>query len=359
MPKRVVDYESFHVSSDGDVWLLKEDAIRLGAGYLPVHDDKTMTTKLWAPNEQAELNLLTLLGAINDDRLTIERPLTLDRDGFRYVEATGFLNWLGQYITQTLAKEIPFPKKEFALAVENARIKASLHRPPANEAFESLTLALEGQFDKPLTDLPAALRQRIERDLITHSIWDRGSPEQRQAKAAQWDYWHDPATEPERRAKRKRLTQLDEELGEAEKDLAEWEATGARFPSEKESKDSNIKKLKERIARLKEDMEDTAPATSHQSADPQALAPPVTTPALGRQDADQQPALRRGDKLYRGQEKITDAYNRIAGTKLKWAAIRLRGKEQGLNIVHEKPGNKKIPTLDHYDLLDFLDLLPR
>ena len=59
MPKRVVDYESFHVSSDGDVWLLKEDAIRLGAGYLPVHDDKTMTTKLWAPNEQAELNLLS------------------------------------------------------------------------------------------------------------------------------------------------------------------------------------------------------------------------------------------------------------------------------------------------------------
>ena len=106
MSERAVDFERYlHDFGDGIIWLLKEDALRLGAGYLPVHDDERMTTKLWAPNPQAELNLRTLLGAINDDRLTIERPIMFGRDGFGYVEATGFLNWLGQYITQTLAKE--------------------------------------------------------------------------------------------------------------------------------------------------------------------------------------------------------------------------------------------------------------
>lgn len=96
---------------DGAVWLLKEDALRLGAGFLPVYNDRTMAHELLAPNEQAELNLRTLFGAFNDTRdwLKITRPMTFERDGYRYVEARGFLDWLSQYICQTQAKEFTFP----------------------------------------------------------------------------------------------------------------------------------------------------------------------------------------------------------------------------------------------------------
>ena len=174
MPKQTTDYESYLRERDGAVWLLKEDALRLGAGFLPVYNDRTLSTELLAPNEQAELNLRTLLGAFNDDRLTIERPRTqfveqpgsFDGDGFTYVEAVGFLNWLGQYITQTQAKEIAitFPS-ELARAVKKAKARAQAAHPSANsETFDSLTIALDVQFDKPLEELPEALRQLVERD---------------------------------------------------------------------------------------------------------------------------------------------------------------------------------------------------
>jgi len=37
-----------------------------------------------------------LIGALGDARLTIERPMTFERDGFCYVDAEDFLNWLSQ-----------------------------------------------------------------------------------------------------------------------------------------------------------------------------------------------------------------------------------------------------------------------
>ena len=282
MPKRAADYEAYlHDFRDGAVWLLKEDALCLGAGYLPFHDDNTMAIKLLPPDEQAELNLLTLHGAFNDDRLTIERPLQFNRDGFCYVEAEGFLNWLQRYTEKTRAKEIPVPN-EFVRAVRIEKAQSSLCHSPANEAFESLTLALEGLFDKPLEELPSALRQRIERNLITHSLWDRLSPEQRQGKAAQWDYQNDPATEPERRERWNYLSPLFTRLVEAEKELAKWEATDSKgLPSEEELKESKIKGLQKEIDQINASIEEPVPlveVAGHQPAAPQELTPPSTTP---------------------------------------------------------------------------------
>lgn len=83
---------------------------------------------------------------------------------------------------------------------------------------------------------------------------------------------------------------------------------------------------------------------------------PATTPPPA---ADQQTALHRGEKVYRGQKEITEAFNKHSGKKaIGWPAIRLK-REQCLNIVYEPHGLKEVPTLDHYDLLDFFDLLPR
>lgn len=61
-------------------------------------------------------------------------------------------------------------------------------------AFDSLTLALEGWFDKPLCDLPDALHQRIEDDFWPMP-WDRLSAEGRRGVTQQIDFENDPATE--------------------------------------------------------------------------------------------------------------------------------------------------------------------
>ena len=269
MSKHAVGYESYlHDFKDGSIWLLKEDALRLGAGYLPVHDDKTMTNKLWAPNEQAELNLVTLLGAINDERLTIERPRThfverpgtFDGDGFCYVEAVGFLNWLAQYITQTLAKEIPFPKKEFAMAVEIARIKASLHHHPTDETFERLTLALEGQFDKPLEELPEALRQRVVREFFMVR-WNKLPPEQRRCHAQTLDNRNNPDKKPEQQRLFQFYAELYGKLQVARDKLAKWESVATPEASDLEKQEAHVEKWRREIARL-ELLENSAQATT-------------------------------------------------------------------------------------------------
>lgn len=274
MSERSVDYEQYLRNfGDGSIWLLKEDAIRLGAGYLPVRDDKTITTKLRAPNNQAELNERTLLGAFNDDRLTIERPRTLfverlgtfDGDGFIYVEAEGFVNWLRQYITLTLATEIPSPD-ELERAAQKVYYRAAAHPSATSEAFESLTLALEGQFDKPLEELPEALRGLVERDLTLHRLWDRLAPEQRQERTAQWDTRNDPASKQKREQQWQFYAKLYDELQKAREKLAEWESVTFSTASDLELKESKVEKWQREVTRL-ELQEKNAQATTFHDTD--------------------------------------------------------------------------------------------
>lgn len=63
--------------------------------------------------------------------------------------------------------------------------------------FESLHDALDNAFDKPLTTLPIALQQRIEKEYFPIS-WDSLSADQRRKFAIAWDDEHDPAMESDR-----------------------------------------------------------------------------------------------------------------------------------------------------------------
>jgi len=63
--------------------------------------------------------------------------------------------------------------------------------------FDSLTLALEDWFDRPLGDLPDVLRLRAAEDLAPLR-WEELAPQQRRTATLQLDYQHDPATERER-----------------------------------------------------------------------------------------------------------------------------------------------------------------
>ena len=94
------------------------------------------------------------------------------------------------------------------------------------------------------------------------------------------------------------------------------------------------------------------------TAPPVDVTPTTAPPAAEHQAADKQLALRRDEKVYRGQNEITEAYNRLAKTNIKWPGVRKK-RQEGLAIGYNPNDLKKVPTLDHIDLLDFLGHLPR
>jgi len=59
-------------------------------------------------------------------------------------------------------------------------------------AFESLTLALRGHFEKPFAQLPPDIQQRIQVDFFPWP-WDSKTSRQRCHRAKQWDLENDPA----------------------------------------------------------------------------------------------------------------------------------------------------------------------
>jgi hypothetical protein len=194
----IVDYEEFlHVTDDGRIWWLLKDAIRLGAGFLPVRDDhQTLNAELQAPNKRVLVNEKTLIGAFGDQRLALKRPMTVDRDGFQYVEDESFLDWLAQYLAWTQTK-IAFPD-ELMSKVRIAQAEVAASRPPvAEQDFVSLTGALDDWFEKELDDLPESLRERVKKEFFPFS-WNTLSAEQRRSVAIQHDYQNDPATEKDR-----------------------------------------------------------------------------------------------------------------------------------------------------------------
>lgn len=243
----ITDYKPFlHITEDGRIWWSLKDAIRLGAGFLPVRDDhQTQEIELRAPNDSALVNEGTLIGAFGDARLTIDQPMTFERDGFHYVDAEGFLSWISQYIAQTQAK-IAFPN-ELASKVKIAKAKAEVSKSPVkDQEFESLTLALDDCFDKNLEDLPKDLRQRVERDFFPFS-WDGLSADQRHSRALQWDSQHDPATENERQYWWNYFTRLHDLQDQVE----QWQSTKTPTASDLAEKESRLKELQQEIDRMK------------------------------------------------------------------------------------------------------------
>jgi hypothetical protein len=214
------DYAPYlHVTDDGHIWWLRQDALRLGAGFLPAcDDDQHLELILQAPNQRALVNEKNLMAALGDSRSTIAKPTAFERDGFRYVDAAEFLDWLSHYICLKQSK-IEFPD-ELVNRVRVALAKAAAERPAQEpKTFESLTLALEDWFDKNLDELPVALRQRVEKEFIPMS-WDMLTTEQKQqlalmtpedkrrvalaaaksrrSVALQWDDRNDPSLEDRR-----------------------------------------------------------------------------------------------------------------------------------------------------------------
>lgn len=111
--------------------------------------------------------------------------------------------------------------------------------------FAALTLTLEEWFDTPLSDLPDALRQRVEQEFFPMP-WDRLSADQRRSVALQLDYRHDPATEQDQ----KFWWGFFERVDDLKKQLAEWGAVAAPTATELALKETRLAELNQEIARM-------------------------------------------------------------------------------------------------------------
>jgi hypothetical protein len=118
--------------------------------------------------------------------------------------------------------------------------------------FESLTAALEGQFNKPLRKLPKKLRGRVKHDFFLSRPWDEYTGDQRRSAAAQWDDQNDPAME----TLRKGAWDLAIECGE-------WEATETPTALDKAARDAGLRDARERFAALEAQVSHARGQTRH------------------------------------------------------------------------------------------------
>ena len=90
-----IDYSPFlHVVDDGSIWWPLTDAVKLGAGYLPIHDDnRDLAPVLRAKNNRVRANERTLLSEFGQDHYGKAHPRIHARDEIRFVEAHEFLSW--------------------------------------------------------------------------------------------------------------------------------------------------------------------------------------------------------------------------------------------------------------------------
>ena len=112
-------------------------------------------------------------------------------------------------------------------------------------SFDSLTLACEGWFDKPLCDLPEALRQRIDDDFWPMP-WDRLTARGRRSVTQQIDYSTDPAKERLRRFS----LDISERRISITTQIEQWEAVATPTALDLAQKETRLVELREDLASL-------------------------------------------------------------------------------------------------------------
>ena len=113
------------------------------------------------------------------------------------------------------------------------------------EPFDPLTLALEGWFDRRLSDLPEALRKRVEQEFFPMP-WDTLSADQRRSVALQMDYQHDPATAQDQ----KFWWDFFERVDDLKKQVTEWEAVATPTAAELATKEARLAQLKQELVHM-------------------------------------------------------------------------------------------------------------
>lgn len=325
-----IDYSPFlHVLEDGIIWWRLEDAIKLGAGYVPVRDnERNLNPVLRAKNNQVRANERTLLSEFSPDHYSEEHPRLLVRDDARFVEAQEFLDWLSQD-TALRQSGMPFPDdldRAVRLAI-GPRVRHS------GAGSKSLTLALEGYFDKQFNELPVVQRKRVRRD-FRPIHWNGATPEQRRYRASEWDCLHDPAMENEHQY----WWDFYERIRELEKQIEKWSAVGAPTATDLAQKENRLVELQRELAGMKnEEQRVQRNHADHEPEFPGAQAP-VATHSAGMPEYIAYP---------RAMRQLAD---RIKATPDEMAAWLFWGPEHGGLTAYLNANELDPPPRFHYNL---------
>lgn len=112
--------------------------------------------------------------------------------------------------------------------------------------FEPLTWAFEEWFERPLCELPDALRQRMESEL-SHMPWDTLTADQRRSLMLQMDYQHDPATEQDQQFWWDFFVRMDD----LKKQIATWEAAATPTANDLALREARLAELRQELATMK------------------------------------------------------------------------------------------------------------
>jgi hypothetical protein len=147
--------------------------------------------------------------------------------------------------------------------------------------YASLYQLIQPHIEKSCAELPADVQERVDKEFFPHS-WDSLAPSQRSSLAEQYDTQRDPAMAEENQY----WFDLQCEIDEGERQIAEWEAMGHQgIPSEARIKDDKLSTLRLALASLNRRWEQpflskTSPATKQGVAQPSLPArsslPPET-----------------------------------------------------------------------------------
>ena len=152
-----------------------------------------------------------------------------------------------------------------------AKVKAAAFRQiSGSQEFKSLTLALDGWFDKKMDDLPIDLRQRVGHEFFP-KLWDVLSADQRRSVTLRLDYQNDPATEQDRQYWWNFFGRLDE----LKTQIDEWESAATPTASDIALKESRLKELQQELGRMelqqRQARDDYYPERKHLDADKGAI----------------------------------------------------------------------------------------
>jgi hypothetical protein len=240
-----VDYSPFlSVRDDGKIWWQLTDAVKLGAGYLPLRDDdRDLVPVLRANTNRVRANERTLLAEFSPAHYSDAHPRIRQSDNIRFVEAQEFLAWLSQYVAIQPAKTVQFPM-QLASAVQTAMESSEVNR--TNQlTYRSLTAELEDWFEFPLGELPEPLRERVKKEFLIS--WDSLGALRRRTVAEQWDYQRDPATETDR----KNWWEHFQRINALEEQIRTWEQVATPTAADLRLQETRLMTLREELAELK------------------------------------------------------------------------------------------------------------
>ena len=161
-------------------------------------------------------------------------------------------------------------------------------------SFDSLTLACEGWFDKPLCDLPDALRQKLEEHFLPMP-WDRLSAAGRRDVTQQIDYHDDPGKEEVRQF----CWDQSERMISITTQIEQWEAVATPTALNLAQKETLLAQLRQELAVIEAEnfVSATESNTAEQQADPPILKA-QEKPEVGLQEWHSQNARNAANKRH-------------------------------------------------------------